>query len=177
MLKDNNITIEDNSVVTFTDSSWNDCIDTGRSTGTNLTMIQGGALDHGSHLPVLVAMSSGESEYIVAAVACMKASNLRMLGYDFENMGKQDYKPMNMKYPPVNIIIDNEAAKAMSECNKDTPGNRHVARRYHYVRQGALLNEHKFQWVGTDFQLADPLTKCGGKSKFKDILDIIMTET
>ena len=177
MLKDNYITIEDNSVVTFTDASWNDCIDTGRSTGASLTMIQGGAVDYGSHLPVHIAMSSGESEYIAAAVACMTVSQLRMMGYNFENMGKEDYKPMNMKYPPANIIIDNGAAKAMSKCNKDTPGNTHVARRYHYVRQGALLNEHRFQWVGTDFQLADPLTKCGGKSKFKDILDIIMTET
>ena len=140
-------------------------------------MIQGGAVDYGSHLPVPVAMSSGESEYIAAEVACMKASHLRMIGQDFKNMGKQDYKPMNMKYPPENIIIDNEAAKSMTECNKDTPGNRHVAGRYHYVRQGSPLNEHKFQWVYTDFQLADPLTNCGGKSKFKDILDIIMTET
>ena len=176
MLKENNIIIKDNAVITFTDSSWNDCIDTGRSTGANLTMIQGGAVDYGSHLPVPVAMSSGESEYIAAAVACMKASHLRMMGYDFENMGKPDYEPMNMKYPPAHIIIDNEAARAMSECNKDTPGNRHVARRYHYVRQGTLLNEHKFQWVSTKFQLANPLTKCGSTSKFRDILDTFMVE-
>ena len=45
MLKENNIIIKDNAVITFTDSSWNDCIDTGRSTGANLTMIQGGAVE------------------------------------------------------------------------------------------------------------------------------------
>ena len=176
MLKENNIIIKDNSVVTFTDSSWNDCIDTGRSTGANLTMIQGGAVDYGSHLPVPVAMSSGESEYIAAAVACMKASHLRMMGYDFEHMGSTDYDPMNIKYPPAHIIIDNEAAKAMSQCNKDTAGNRHVARRYHYVRQGTLLKEHEFSWIGTKYQLADPLTKNGGRSKFGNMIDKFMVD-
>ena len=77
---------------------------------------------------------------------------------------------MNMKYSPAYIIIDNEAAKSMPECNTDTPGNRHVFRRYHYVRQGILLNNHKLHWVGTDYQLADSLKKCGGMSKFKVFL-------
>ena len=54
----------------FSDSSWNDCIDTGRSTGGYMSLNQGGAIDYGSHLPVPVAMSSGEAEYISAAVAC-----------------------------------------------------------------------------------------------------------
>ena len=115
--------------------------------------------------------------YIAAAVVCMKASHLKMMGYDYENMGKQDYKLMNMKYPPAYIIINNKAAKVMSECNKDTPKNRHIARICHNVRQATLLKEHKFHWVDTNFQLTDPLTKCGSKSKFKDILDINMIQT
>ena len=65
----------------------------------------------------------------------------------------------------------------MSECNKDTAGNRHVARRYHYVRQGSLLNEHKFKWIGTKSQLADPMTKEGGPAKFKNLWDIFLIDT
>ena len=114
-------------------------------------------------------MSSGEAEYIASAVACMRASHLRMLGYVVEHMGTTQYDPMNMKYEPSFIIIDNEAAKAMSECNKGTAGNCHVARRYHYVRQGTMLNEHKFHWIGTKSQLADPMTKEGGPTKFKHL--------
>ena len=94
-----------------------------------------------------------------------------MMGFDFEYMGSTSYDPMDMKYPSAYIIIDNEAARAMSECNKDTAGNRHIARRYHYVRQGSLLKEHEFHWIGTKYQLADPLTKVGSKSKFRDLLD------
>ena len=50
---------------------------------------QSGCVDYGSHLPVPVAMSSGEAEYISAAVACMKASHIRMLEYDFKYLGTQ----------------------------------------------------------------------------------------
>ena len=73
-------------MITFSDSSWNDCVDTGRSKGGHITFIQGGADDYGSHLPVPVAMSSGEAEYISAAIACMRGSHLRMLIYDFKNI-------------------------------------------------------------------------------------------
>ena len=106
----------------------------------------------------------------------MRGSHLRMLGYDFEHMGTEGYDPINMKYEPSFVIIDNEAAKAMSECNKDTAGNRHIARRYHYVRQGTLMNEHKFHWISTKYQLADPMTKEGGPSKFKSLEDKYMVD-
>ena len=64
-----------------------------------------------------------------------------------------------MNYEPAKIIIDNEAVICMANCNKDTAGNRHVARRFHYVRQGTALKEHKFKWIGTKYQLADIVTK------------------
>ena len=41
LLKNNNIQITDDTIITFTDSSWNDCVDTGRSTGGNLSLTQG----------------------------------------------------------------------------------------------------------------------------------------
>ena len=78
-LRDNNIKIDEETIVTFTDSSWNDCIDTGRSTGGNCTIVQGGPVDNSSHLPIPVAMSSGEAKYIAASNACMRASHLHML--------------------------------------------------------------------------------------------------
>ena len=102
----------------------------------------------------------------VSAVACMKASHLRMLMNDLKFMGSDDYNEDEVKLGPARIIIDNEAAICMAKCNKDTAGNRHVARRYHYVRQGTALQEHKFEWIGTKSQLADPLTKPGSEKSF-----------
>ena len=35
----------------FSDSSWQDCPDTGRSTGAYIILYQGGLIDHGTHVP------------------------------------------------------------------------------------------------------------------------------
>ena len=61
MLKENNVITNKDTIITFSDSSWNDCVDTVRSTGGNISIMQGGPVGHSSHLPVPVAMSSGEA--------------------------------------------------------------------------------------------------------------------
>ena len=35
----------------FSDSSWQYCPDTGRSTGSYIIFYQGGPIDHGTHVP------------------------------------------------------------------------------------------------------------------------------
>ena len=114
-------------------------------------------------------MSSGEAEYISAAVACMRASHLRMLINDLRFIGSEHYNQDVVNLEPVRIIIDNEATICMEKCNKDIDGNRHMARRYHYVQQGTALQEHKFEWIGTKYQLADPLTKPGSEKSFFEL--------
>ena len=64
----------------------------------------------------------------------------------------------------------------MAKCNKDTAGNCHVARRYHYVRQGSTLKEHIFEWISTKYQLADPLTKPGTIGTFGFLWSLLLTE-
>ena len=88
--------------------------------------MQGGSVDRSSHLPIQVAMSSDEAEYISTAAACMRASHITMLIYDWKYLGTPKYDGDNMNYEPVKIIIDNEAAICMANCNKDTTGNRHM---------------------------------------------------
>ena len=83
-------------------------------------MIQAGAVDYGSHLPVSVAMSSSEAECISAAVVCMRASNMRIFLYDLKFLGTNEYDNNEPNYEPATMILDNEAAKSMATCNKDT---------------------------------------------------------
>ena len=47
----------------FKDSSWQDCPDTGRSTGSYVLFHQDGIVDCATFLPTPVAMSSAEAEY------------------------------------------------------------------------------------------------------------------
>ena len=63
ILLQNNITINEDTITSFSDSSWCDCLDTGRSTGGNITVMQGRPVDQSSHLPIPVTMaSSGEAK-------------------------------------------------------------------------------------------------------------------
>ena len=60
-----------NNLMAFSDSSWQDFPDTGRSTGAYIIYYQGGLIDHGTHVPGPVAQSSAESEYNAACTAGM----------------------------------------------------------------------------------------------------------
>ena len=50
----------ENHLMDFSDSSWQDCPDTGRSTGAYNIFYQGGPIDHGTHVPGPVVKSSAE---------------------------------------------------------------------------------------------------------------------
>ena len=58
-----------NHLMDFSDSSWQDFPDTGRSTGAYIIFYQGGKIDHGTHVPGPVSQSSAESEYNSACTA------------------------------------------------------------------------------------------------------------
>ena len=51
-----------NHLMAFSDSSWQDCPDTGRSTGAYIILYQCVPIDHGTHVPGPVERSSAESE-------------------------------------------------------------------------------------------------------------------
>ena len=67
------------------DSNWQDCTYTGRSTGVYIIFYQGGPIDHGTHVPGPVAQSSSESEYNAACTAGMYLEHFRMLVHEFLN--------------------------------------------------------------------------------------------
>ena len=70
-----------NHLMAFSVSSWQDCPDTGRSTGAYIIFYQGGPIDHGTHVPVPVDQSSAESGYNAACTAGMALAHFRMLIY------------------------------------------------------------------------------------------------
>ena len=47
-----------NRLMGFYDSIWQDCPDTGISTGSYIIFYQGGTIDHGTYVPGPVALSS-----------------------------------------------------------------------------------------------------------------------
>ena len=59
LLRQANIKIK-NNLMYFSDYIWQDCPDTGRSTGAYIIFYQGGPINHGTHVPGPVAKSSAE---------------------------------------------------------------------------------------------------------------------
>ena len=77
----------DNQLKYFSDSSWQDFLDTGRSTGSVAYIIfyQVGSIDHGTHVPVPVAQSITESDYNASCTVGMALAHFRILILELMN--------------------------------------------------------------------------------------------
>jgi hypothetical protein len=148
-------------IMTLTDASWQDCPDTGRSTVGDMTFVQGGYVQAKSHVPQPVAMSSAEAEYMSAASGSMTSAHVRMILYDHKYLGTKRYDVMKqvLDMAPSILMVDNQAAVQMSMNDKLTKLTRHIARRFHYVREGVKAGSHKIYWIPKEYQLSDILTK------------------
>ena len=160
-------------IVGFTDLSWQDCPDTGHSTcGFKIFLICGGIVNKAqSTMPVPVALSSAEAEYMGACNCGAMICHFRDLLYDLEYLGSNEYDKEGLygnKTPSI-LLVDNQTTVQMAKNYKVTAKNCHIAHRWHFVRQG----EGKLftlSWIipGVDEELANDMTKTqpAHKSKF-----------
>ena len=138
----------------FSDSSWQDYPDTGRSTGAYIIFYQGGSIYHGAHVPGPVAQSSAESKYNAACTSGMALPHFRMFVHEFLNKDP-DIVP---KESPL-IILDSKSSICMANIGTDNKHTRHIARRMHFVRNGEKFKMNKIDWCEKGLQLADIGTK------------------
>ena len=112
-------------------------------------------------------MSSAESEYMAACAGCMAGVHIHMLLYDLLYLGTPNYDKVQLSLPnpPTVIMVDNQAAVQMAKNDQITCRNCHIARRYHYVREGQKLKLHILKHCGKEDQLADIATKTQVVSK------------
>ena len=157
--------VEYTELVGFSDSSWQDCPDTGKSTGGYKIFCQGGLIEANSTMPVPVALSSAEAEYLSCCNLGAMLYHLRELLYEFEYLGSSKYN-LDGLYgaSPSIMLIDNQATVAMSKNYRVTAKNRHIGRRWHFVRRGVQAKLFKLQWIPAEDQLADDMTKTQSSS-------------
>ena len=151
----------------FSDASWQDCPDTGRSTVGYMIFHNGALIEANSMMPTPVAMSTSEAEYMAACSATMSAAHIRMLLYDMMFLGTKHWRESSQQLPtiPIVLMVDNEATVQIAKNGKLTRKTRHIERRFHYVRQGQQDGTHQLHWIPCEFQLADVLTKTQVASK------------
>ena len=133
---------------------WQDCPDTGRSTGAYIILYQGGPIDHGTHVPGPVAQYIAESEYNSACTAVMALAHFRMLIHELLN---KDPDIVTEESPL--IVLDSKYYMCMAKNGKDTKHTRHIARIMHFVRNGEKFKMHKIDWCEGGLQLVDIGTK------------------
>jgi hypothetical protein len=90
------------TIIQFTDSSFQDCPDTSRSTGGYLTFMQGAVIEAVSTMPNIIGQSTCEAEYCMASLCVMAGSyNTRLQSYWYLMHVKcptiEDHK-INMKF-------------------------------------------------------------------------------
>ena len=122
----------------FSDYSWQDFPDTGRSTGAYIIFYQGGPINRVTHVPGPVAQYSAESEYNAACTAGMDLAHFIMLVHELLN----EDPDMVPKEAPL-IVLDSKAAMCMAKNVRDTKHTRHIARRMHFVMNGEKCKMHK----------------------------------
>jgi hypothetical protein len=163
---ENESLVQTHPFFSFSDSSWDDDIDHGRSTGCYIITYMGGVVDHSSNLPNPVALSSAEAEYNEGCLAMMATSHLRMLLAELEGTNETTLKPTN-------IYFDSRSAIAMGNNFRDTKHTRHILRRYHYVREGVSSKRFNLLRLQTLVQLADISTKINPGPHHKFLVDLI----
>ena len=102
LVKENTDANPDAPIIMFTDSSWQDYPDTGRSTRCYQIYQQGGIVDAASFVPNPVAMSSAEAEYNAVAHAMQRCANVRQVLQELH--GNAPDAPLN-----VPILCDSES--------------------------------------------------------------------
>ena len=108
-----------------------------------------------------ISLSTAEAEYIVACSANYEAIGLRKLLTDL----------FDLEMKATMILCDNQSCIKMTENLVFHDRSKHIEIRYHYIRYMVQRGVLKLQYVSTDEQVANVLTKPLSRVKFEYFRD------
>jgi hypothetical protein len=112
-------------------------------------MLAGGAISWSAKKQDLIALSTAESEYIAMVHAMKELLYLRNLFSElFGSLSK-----------PTILRADNQAAIAMVKNDQFHPRTKHIAIRYHKIREVVTSGDAIVEWIHTSSNIADIFTK------------------
>jgi hypothetical protein len=113
-----------------------------------------------------VALSTAEAEYVAACAASREAVWLQKLLTGLFDIAME----------ATCILCDNQSCIKLSENPVFHDRSKHIEIRYHYIRDMVQKGAVRLQYVATDEQVADVLTKPLSRMKFeyfRDKLDVV----
>ena len=145
-----NLKFESNWELTlWCDASYAGCIDTRRSRGGYLIYLNDNLVAFNSSLQKCMALGTCDAEYMALSMGLKELTWVRML---LECMG------LKVKLPMV-VFEDNQAAKSIAENPESSKRTKHIDIRFHHVREQSEAGNIGIQYVATEKQKADGMTK------------------
>lgn len=136
-------------ILGFSDSDWGSNIDNRRSITGYAFMIANGAVSWQSKKQQTVAQSSVEAEYMALNLAAREAVWWKRFLLDLRlDVGG-----------PVEIMSDSQGAMALSKNPESHARTKHIAIKYHLIREYVKKQEIALDYIPTSNMIADVLTK------------------
>jgi hypothetical protein len=148
----------------YADANYGGDLDTRRSTTGYLFLLNGASVSWESRLQQTVALSSMESEYMSLASAAQQAIHLRL-------------KLSEMGYPQQTktvIFEDNQPAIHVATNPVTSVKSKHIDIKYHFIREKVEAGVVAVEYVASEDNPADCLTKPLEKIKFSKFRDILL---
>ena len=155
-------------VSVFSDADWAGDVDDRRSTSGYVVRIGNSSVIWSTKKQKTVSLSSAEAEYMAFALATQEVKWVhQFLSEMFDASGLPLVVSMS-------VFVDNQAAILMSKNDVYHDRTKHIDIRYHFVRDSVKSGLFKIEWVPTEQQLADGMTKGLGSIIFTRIFKSVM---
>jgi hypothetical protein len=138
------------SLKCYTDADWAGDKDKLRSTSGTVVLLAGGAVSWISHLQSVAAQSTMEAEYVAGSHAGRELVFVRNL------LGELMEKPLDH---PLLMHCDNQSAISVAENPAMHDKAKHIALKYHYIRDLVENKTMTLHYCQSDANPADLLTK------------------
>jgi hypothetical protein len=150
-------------ILGYSDSDMAGDVDDSKSTSGMIFFLGENPATWNSQKQRVVALSSCEAEYIAGTGAACQAVWLRRLLEEL--VGLTVAAPM--------IKVDNQSAIALSKNPVLHDRSKHIKTKYHFIRECVEHGEIRLEFVGTQDQLADILTKPLARVRFQELRERI----
>jgi hypothetical protein len=141
----------------YTDADWAGSVSDRKSTSGCCFSLGSAMISWQSRKQSSIALSTAEAEYIATCSASCEAIWLRKLLTSL----------FDLEMRATLILCDNQSCIKMTENHVFHDRSKHIEIRYHYIRDMVQRGALKLQYISTDEQVADVLTKPLSRVKFE----------
>jgi transposase InsO family protein len=148
-------------LIAYCDADWAGDLDNRRSTTGYLIMLGGCPITWCSKSQSTVAQSSGESEFVSLAACVSEVMWIRQLLAELEIVCDTP--------TPIAVLCDSQVAIAMTANDGNHAKRKHIDIKYHFICDAVRDGVISIQWIKSEDQLADILTKPMADKAFAEI--------